>query len=53
MSNSYFKFKQFAIYQDKTAMKVGVDSVVLGAWTKIEKVKSILDIGAGTGLLSL
>ena len=34
-------------------MKVGVDSVVLGAWTKIEKAKSILDIGTGTGLLSL
>ncbi|RLD83229.1 MAG: tRNA (adenosine(37)-N6)-methyltransferase TrmM [Bacteroidetes bacterium] len=53
MSNNYFQFKQFTVYQDKTAMKVGVDSVVLGAWTKIEKVKSILDIGAGTGLLSL
>ncbi len=34
-------------------MKVGVDSVVLGAWTKIKKAKSILDIGTGTGLLSL
>ncbi len=34
-------------------MKVGVDSVVLGAWTNAEKVKSILDIGTGTGLLSL
>ncbi len=53
MSNNYFKFKQFTIYQDKTAMKVGVDSVVLGAWTTTKKVKSVLDIGTGTGLLSL
>lgn len=34
-------------------MKVGVDSVVLGAWTKPETAKTILDIGTGTGLLSL
>ena len=34
-------------------MKVGVDSVVLGAWTNAEKAKLILDIGAGTALLSL
>ncbi|MEN8121254.1 MAG: methyltransferase [Bacteroidota bacterium] len=53
MSNNYFKFKQFTVYQDKTAMKVGVDSVVLGAWTKSENAKSILDVGTGTGLLGL
>ncbi|MBN1253104.1 MAG: methyltransferase [Bacteroidales bacterium] len=53
MSNSYFKFKQFNVNQDKTAMKVGVDSVLLGAWTKVENSKLILDVGTGTGLLSL
>ncbi len=53
MSNNYFKFKQFIVYQDKTAMKVGVDSVLLGSWVRCENVKEILDIGTGTGLLSL
>ena len=53
MSNTYFKFKQFIINQNKTAMKVGVDGVLLGAWTNTNNAKSILDIGAGTGLLTL
>jgi len=53
LSNNYFKFKQFTIFQDKTAMKVGVDSVVLGAWTNVENVNFVLDIGTGTGLLAL
>ena len=49
-----FQFKQFSIHQDKAAMKVGTDGVLLGAWTKIEEtVNSILDIGAGTGLIAL
>ncbi|MDV7187715.1 methyltransferase [Lutibacter sp. TH_r2] len=49
-----FQFKQFTVHQDKTAMKVGTDGVLLGAWTKIEDtVNSILDIGSGTGLISL
>ncbi len=53
MGNSYFKFKQFTIHQDKTAMKVGVDGVLLGAWIDIMNTKNILDIGTGTGLLAL
>ena len=49
-----FKFKQFTIHQDRCAMKVGTDGVLLGAWTPLEHhPESILDIGAGTGLLSL
>ena len=49
-----FKFKQFLINQDRCAMKIGTDGVLLGAWATIEnKPNSILDIGAGTGLLSL
>lgn len=49
-----FKFKQFTINQDRCAMKVGTDGVLLGAWSPIpENVFSVLDIGAGTGLLSL
>ena len=49
-----FKFKHFHIYQDRCAMKVGTDGVLLGAWTSVASdPKSILDIGAGTGLLAL
>lgn len=49
-----FSFKKFNISQDQCAMKIGTDSVLLGAWTTVEKHPfSILDIGAGTGILSL
>lgn len=53
MANNYFRFKQFIVYQEKAAMKVGIDSVLLGAWADFSNAKKILDIGAGTGLLSL
>ena len=48
-----FHFKQFSIYQDKCAMKVGTDGVLLGAWADVENAVRILDIGTGTGLLAL
>lgn len=49
-----FQFKQFTIQQDKAAMKVGTDGVLLGAWAPINhNPYSILDIGAGTGLIAL
>lgn len=49
-----FKFKQFTVHQDKCAMKIGTDGVLLGAWTSLEKnPQSILDIGAGTGVITL
>lgn len=48
-----FRFKQFEIYQDKCAMKIGTDGVLLGAWLTPEKLTNILDIGTGTGLLAL
>lgn len=49
-----FKFKQFTINQDRCAMKIGTDAVLLGAWAPIEHHPfSILDIGAGTGVLGL
>ena len=53
MSNSYFQFKQFTIEQNRCAMKVGTDGVLLGAWTDVSGVQSILDIGTGTGLIAL
>ncbi|MFZ4672173.1 MAG: tRNA1(Val) (adenine(37)-N6)-methyltransferase [Flavobacterium sp.] len=49
-----FQFKQFAVQQDRCAMKIGTDAVILGAWCPINNHPfSILDIGAGTGILSL
>lgn len=49
-----FQFKKFSVHQEKCAMKVGTDSVLLGAWTPIyNNPYSILDIGSGTGLLAL
>jgi len=49
-----FHFKEFTIKQDKTAMKVGTDGVLLGAWVELdEPINSALDIGTGTGLIAL
>ena len=51
---SKFQFKQFSLEQDRTAMKIGTDGVLLGAWTPIENNPfSILDIGTGTGIIAL
>lgn len=49
-----FQFKEFTVHQDQCAMKVGTDGVLLGAWTSLEhSPESILDVGAGTGLIAL
>ncbi|WP_299617527.1 methyltransferase [uncultured Tenacibaculum sp.] len=49
-----FKFKEFVIHQDKAAMKIGTDAVLLGAWCKTDfYLDSILDIGSGTGVIAL
>jgi tRNA1Val (adenine37-N6)-methyltransferase len=51
---SKFQFKQFSLEQDRCAMKIGTDGVLLGAWTPIENNPfSILDIGTGTGVIAL
>lgn len=61
MSNTYFDFKHFKIEQDSCAMKVGTDSILLGAWVgKIlssflekEHFLKVLDVGSGSSILSL
>ncbi len=53
MANNYFQFKQFLVNQDQCAMKVGTDSVLLGCLVTINNAVNCLDIGTGTGILSL
>ena len=53
MSNTYFAFKQFVINQDRCAMKVGTDGVLLGAWANTEGAGRILDVGTGSGLIAI
>ena len=48
-----FNFKEFTVQQDKTAMKIGTDAVLLGAWCFADFPDTILDVGAGTGIISL
>lgn len=48
-----FSFKCFDVRDDLCAMKVGTDGVLLGAWADVEDDERILDVGAGSGLISL
>ena len=51
MANDYFQFKQFTVWQQHCAMKVGTDGTLLGAWA--HGGSHILDVGTGTGLIAL
>lgn len=53
MSNPYFQFKQFTVWHDRCAMKVGTDAVLLGSWVRVEDARQMLDIGTGCGLIAL
>lgn len=59
MANNYFRFKQFTVYQEKCSMKVCTDSCLFGAWlvnyihSTEARLNHVLDIGSGSGLLSL
>lgn len=53
MSSPVFRFRQFEVWHDRCAMKVGTDGVLLGAWSAIENSRRILDIGTGSGLVAL
>src|SRR3954470_3745964 len=53
MGDTSFRFKNFTVHQDKCAMKVGTDSVLLGSWLNPGNAKEILDIGTGSGIIAL
>ena len=50
---SVFRFKYFDVKQEKNPLKVGTDSMLLGAFIEASGHKRALDLGAGTGVLSL
>jgi len=53
VANDYFRFKGFTIRQERTAMKVGTDGVLLGSWAPAPHRGCILDVGSGTGLIAI
>ena len=54
MNPNYFIFKEFKVKQNQSAMKIGTDSILLGAWSSLKNNPySILDIGSGTGIIAL
>lgn len=53
MSENIFRFKKFELMQERSAMKAGTDGVLLGAWCDVLNAQRVLDIGTGTGLISL
>lgn len=53
MSTPSFRFQQFEVWHDRCAMKVGTDGVLLGAWINVESAQCVLDVGVGSGLISL
>ena len=49
-----FRFKEFTVHQDRCAMKIGTDGVLLGSWVPMgDVINSILDVGSGTGVIAL
>ena len=48
-----FRFKQFSVCHQNSAMKIGVDAVLLGAWIDVNNCNTFLDVGCGCGVISL
>ncbi|MDX5340534.1 MAG: methyltransferase [Cyclobacteriaceae bacterium] len=53
MGNSWFQFQQFKIHQDRCAMKISTDAVLLGSLADCWNARTILDVGTGTGVVAL
>ena len=52
-TNRVVTFRQFTVNDDRCAMKVGNDGLLLGAWAANGNPQRILDIGTGSGLVAL
>lgn len=48
-----FHFKHFTLQLSKSVMKVSTDSILLGSWANVEDAINILDVGTGSGILTL
>lgn len=48
-----FRFKRFQVRHERSAMKVGTDGVLLGAWCPADDARRVLDVGTGCGLIAL
>lgn len=53
MEKKIFKCKQFEIDDSRSALKIGSDGMMLGAWVNTQSASFILDIGTGSGLIAL
>ena len=53
MRERLFRFKQFSVCHQNSAMKIGVDAVLLGAWIDVNNCNTFLDVGCGCGVISL
>ena len=51
-SKKPFRFQQFTVRDDRAAMKIGTDAVLLGAWTPLRNATRIVDIGTGCGIIA-
>lgn len=51
--NDFFQFKKFKVFHDSSSMKVGTDAVLLGSYLPLNNSESILEIGCGSGVISL
>lgn len=53
MASDYFQFKQFRVYHNQCGMKVGTDAVLIGSWCSTLNIDNVLDVGCGSGIISL
>lgn len=48
-----FKFKQFEVSHGHSALPIGMDGVLIGAWVEVSNARNILDVGTGCGVIAL